>query len=94
MAEPAALRVVITGRVQGVMFRDFTKRQAEALGLQGYVRNLPGGRELEVVAEGERGKLEELLAILKRGPSRALVEDISPVWSEYSDKYSDFRIRF
>jgi len=94
MAEPAALRVVVTGRVQGVMFRDFTCHQAESLGLTGYVRNLPGGGAVEVEAEGERTRLEELLSIVKRGPPRALVESALATWGKYTGKYRDFRIRF
>ena len=94
MAEPAALRVIVTGRVQGVMFRDFTRYQAEALSLTGCVRNLPGGRAVEVKAEGERTKLEELLSLVKRGPPRAVVESAAPTWGKYTGVYRDFRIRF
>jgi acylphosphatase len=94
MAEPATLKVVITGRVQGVLFRDFTRRQAEGLGLTGYVRNLPGGSAVEIEAEGERTRLEELLKIVKLGPPRAVVEAISTTWGGYTGKYRDFSIRF
>jgi acylphosphatase len=93
MAEPTALKVVITGEVQGVMFRDFTRRQAEGLGLTGYVRNLPSGRAVEVEVEGDRASLEELLSIVKLGPPRAVVESVSPIWGEYIGKYRDFRIK-
>jgi acylphosphatase len=94
MAELAALRVVVTGQVQGVMFRDFTRYQAETLSLTGYVRNLPGGEAVEVEAEGERARLEELLSAVKRGPSRAVVENALATWGKYTGRYRDFRIRF
>jgi len=94
MAEKAALRLVVSGQVQGVMFRDFTRQQAERLGLSGYVRNLPGGRSVEVEVEGERARLEELLRIVKRGPPRAVVESVLPTWGEYTGRYRDFNIRF
>jgi acylphosphatase len=94
MAATAVLKVVVTGMVQGVMFRDFTRHKAEELGLTGYVRNLPGGRAVEVEAEGERARLEDLLAILKRGPARARVESVLPDWSEYTGKYRDFKIKY
>lgn len=94
MTEPATLKVVVTGQVQGVMFRDFTRRQAERLSLSGYVRNLPGGRSVEVEAEGDRTRLEELLKTVSRGPPRAVVESVSPTWGQYTGKYSDFRIVF
>ncbi len=94
MAELASLRAVVTGRVQGVMFRDFTRRQAEGLGLKGYVRNAPGGRAVEVEAEGDRSQLERLLELLKQGPPRAGVDNVSTTWSPYQGKYTDFKIRF
>ena len=94
MAEQAALKVVVTGLVQGVMFRDFTRRQAEGLDLSGYVRNLPGGRAVEIEAEGERASLEELLKIVQKGPPKARVESVSPAWGEYTGKYRNFRIEY
>jgi acylphosphatase len=93
LAEQAALKVTVTGRVQGVMFREYTRQTASKLGLDGYVRNLPGGRAVEVEAEGERGRLEEFLILVSRGPPRAEVEKVSPVWSEFSGKYKQFEIR-
>jgi len=94
MTEPAALRVVVSGRVQGVMFRDFTCRQAEGLSLTGYVRNLPDGRAVEVEAEGERPRLEKFLEMLRQGSPRAAVENFAPSWGQYTGKYQGFSIRF
>jgi acylphosphatase len=94
MPSKAALKLVVTGLVQGVMFRDFTRRKAAELGLTGYVRNLPGGKMLEVEAEGERAKLEILMASIKQGPPGAVVEAASEIWGEYTAKYHDFRIKF
>jgi len=59
MSELVSVQVKVHGFVQGVFFRDFTSRQAKGLGVTGYVRNLPGGRIVEVQAEGERKKLEK-----------------------------------
>ena len=61
MLEQASLLAIVQGRVQGVYFRAFVRNHAEALGLKGYVRNLSGGRAIEVRAEGEKTKLDELL---------------------------------
>jgi acylphosphatase len=94
MSEQAALKVVLTGRVQGVMFRDFTRRAATSLSLNGYVRNLPGGRALELEAEGKPEALEKLLEIVKRGPPLAVVEKVSQQWSEYTGKYSGFKVTY
>ena len=89
----ASVRAVVSGRVQGVFFRAFTLQQATNLGLTGYVDNLPSGESVEVRAEGERKKLEELIAYLKIGPPRARVEEVVTEWSEYCGRYSTFRVR-
>jgi acylphosphatase len=94
MSDPAAVKVVIYGSVQGVFFRDFTSRRAGELRLTGYVRNLPGGGSVEVVAEGDKAKLEELIAHLKKGPPRAIVERIEVNWSLPSGNYSCFSVRY
>ena len=75
------------------MFRDFVREHAERLGLTGYVRNLPNG-SVEVGAEGEKDKLEQLVRYLKIGPSAATVDRVITEWSEYQGSYSDFRIRY
>lgn len=94
MADLARVRVVVSGRVQGVFFRDFTRQKALALGLTGYARNLPNGGSVEVKAEGERLKLEELVSQLRRGPPPAVVEKATVTWREYSGKFSGFEIRY
>ena len=92
MADNLTLNVIVTGLVQGVMFRDFTRRNASDLGLTGWVRNLPGGRGVEVNAEGDRTRLEALLGLVKKGPSGALVEKTFVTWNAHTAKYHDFRI--
>ena len=94
MTDLASLRAIVYGRVQGVYFRDFASRHAAELGLTGYVRNLPGWKAVEVQAEGERNKLERLIDYLKVGPPAAKVEKVVTNWSEYTGKYSGFRIRY
>ncbi len=69
---------VVSGRVQGVGFRNFTARHGERLGLRGVARNLPDGR-VEVVADGEEAALDELARFLARGPSLARVTAVEPV---------------
>ncbi len=94
MTDLASVRATVYGRVQGVYFRAFASRQAAKLGLTGYVRNLPGGRAVEVQAEGERNKLEELIDYLKVGPPGGRVESVETNWSEYTGGYSGFNIRY
>ena len=94
MSESAAISATVHGRVQGVNFRYFVERHAEALGLTGYVKNMPGGREVEVYAEGEKEKLDELLDRLNTGPPRAVVERVDVRWSEYKGEFGRFGVRF
>jgi acylphosphatase len=84
MADKVSVRVLVHGRVQGVYFRDFTRRKAVEYGISGYVKNLSDGRTVEVYAEGERPALENLISHLKVGPPNALVEDIIVSWGEQS----------
>jgi acylphosphatase len=90
----AAVRVMIYGDVQGVYFRAFAAQKAKGLGLKGYVRNLPRRDSLEVVAEGERKRLEELLTYLNMGPPAARVERLVTNWSEPSGRYTQFSIEY
>lgn len=62
----------VSGRVQGVRFRQCTAEQAEQLDLNGWVRNLPDGR-VELLFEGEEGAVRELAAWLQQGPDSAEV---------------------
>ena len=94
MTELASVQAIVCGYVQGVFFRAFVSRRATALGLTGYVYNLPGGEAVEVNAEGERKKLEELISYLKVGPPAAKVEKVVTSWSEYTGDYSNFNIKY
>lgn len=70
-----ARHVRVKGRVQGVFFRAWTMQQADALGLNGWVRNCADG-SVEAHVEGDEGALEALIAQMGEGPSGALVEDM------------------
>jgi len=94
VSEQASFLAIVHGRVQGVYFRAFVKDHARALGLKGYVRNLSGGRAIEVQAEGEKTKLDELLNYLNTGPSRANVERVDVEWSEYTGRFNDFQLNY
>lgn len=71
--QPAARRVIVHGRVQGVGFRWHTRRKAEELGLAGWVKNRADGC-VECMIEGPDDALEAMLAWLRRGPPAARVE--------------------
>ncbi|OIO61167.1 MAG: acylphosphatase [Alphaproteobacteria bacterium CG_4_10_14_0_2_um_filter_63_37] len=70
-----AVRFIISGRVQGVWFRDSMRKEAERLGIQGWVRNRPD-RSVEAVAQGESERVEALIAWAWQGPPMARVEEV------------------
>lgn len=78
---PQRLTALVSGRVQGVNYRAFVQTHARNLGLSGYAENLEGGR-VEVVAEGPRAALDDLLLRLKQGPAHAEVSEVSTEYSE------------
>ena len=88
----ARLRMVLSGRVQGVFFRGAAAGQARALEIAGYARNLDDGT-VEIVAEGRRDALELMAAWSHHGPSAARVEDVRIEWSRVLDDFSEFRVR-
>src|SRR3990170_8864238 len=90
----SALRAVVRGRVQGVGFREFVLNRARFLAVSGYVRNLPDGRSLEVVAEGPRPDLDQLLAYLREGPRLSRVDAVETNWSEPSGAYDGFGVGY
>jgi acylphosphatase len=94
MAELVSLHAIVRGRVQGVYFRDFVRGHAEALGLRGYVRNLPDWHSVEVLAEGKRDDLLQLIEHLKVGPRGAKVEKVDIDWEEYSGSCQHFRVKY
>lgn len=82
--------VFISGRVQGVFFRQQTARQATGSGLAGWVRNLYDGR-VEAVFEGERAAVGRLVQWCHRGPSGACVREVEVRWEE-PDGQPGFRV--
>jgi len=86
------LHAIVEGRVQGVGFRYFTAESAIGLGLSGWVRNRWDG-VVELVAEGERSKLEKLVGILWKGPRSSFVTQVKVVYLEATGEYKGFSIR-
>ena len=86
------VRLRIEGRVQGVFFRTSTLEEATRLGLTGWVRNCPDG-SVEVVAEGERKKIDDLVGWCHHGPPGAHVRDVRLQWEDFQNEFQDFRIR-
>ena len=89
--EIVRLQVVVRGRVQGVGFRFFAQREAEALSLTGWVANRRD-RSVEVVAEGPRDALDRLLQSLRRGPASAQVTAIQHDFLPATHEFDEFRV--
>ena len=92
IAAAARLTAWVSGRVQGVGFRWWTRSRALELGLLGSASNLPDGR-VEVVAEGSRPACEALLAALRSGGGPGHVSAVTERWSEPRGNLVDFRER-
>lgn len=83
--------MVITGRVQGVGFRYSAYRQAQSLGLTGWVRNRADGA-VEAEFEGDHDALEQIMAWCKEGPPLARVASVDETWSHPDATYRDIEI--
>jgi acylphosphatase len=88
-----AVEIHVSGRVQGVGFREFTRECADRLGLAGYAMNLRDGR-VRVVAEGPREAIEALLADVARGPHIARVDDVHVSWVAPRGTFHGFGVRY
>ncbi|MBC7074140.1 acylphosphatase [Candidatus Parcubacteria bacterium] len=85
--------VLVSGKVQGVFFRQNTFQRAKKLGLFGWVCNTKDGR-VEAVFEGEEEKIKEILEWIKIGPPLAKVEKVDITWEEFKGEFKDFEIRY
>ena len=83
--------IVVSGRVQGVFFRAHTQREAAALGLTGWVKNLTDGR-VEILVEGERERVEGLITAVREGPPMSHVEAVDVSWLEYRGEFEGFQV--
>jgi acylphosphatase len=86
------VRVLVSGRVQGVFFRQRTIRLARTEGCAGWVRNLEDGR-LEAVFEGHPERVERMVAWCREGPERAIVEGVEVI-EEEPEGLDGFEVRY
>ncbi len=89
-AATSRLHVLVTGKVQGVWFRESTRQEAERLGVGGWVRNLPDGR-VEAVFTGPTAAVDELVAWCRKGPPAARVDGVSAT-TQPGAQESGFRV--
>ena len=87
------VHVFISGKVQGVFFRAYTKQKADELGVKGWVRNLPDGR-VEAVFEGEDSKVDQMVKWCWEGSPLSKVKNVEIREEEYKGESKNFEIRY
>lgn len=87
------VHLIVSGRVQGVFYRDFVRREAERLGVRGFVHNLRDGG-VEVVAEGNDDKINEFIKFCKKGSFASFVKNVEVKEEKPTNEFEDFEIRF
>lgn len=85
------IHVFISGRVQGVRYRETCRKKAEEIGVYGWVRNLQDGR-VEAVFEGGKEKVCELVEWARKGPFFARVDALETAEEECKDEFKSFEI--
>lgn len=83
--------LLITGRVQGVFYREHVRRWAASRGIKGWIRNNDDG-SVEAVLEGEKDNLESLIGKMRCGPPMSRVDELKVGWESYLNEFGDFRI--
>lgn len=83
--------LIISGYVQKVGYRQFVKKTALLLNLTGWVKNIPD-RKVEVLASGQKEKLEKLITECKKGPFLAKVNDIKTNWLKEEKIFDEFSV--
>ena len=91
MSNTVRAHIRVTGRVQGVFFRQTTAQEASLLCVTGWVRNLPNG-DVEAVVEGEPERVDRLIAWCHHGPPAARVDGVSVSWETVTGEFTRFSI--
>ena len=86
------INLIISGKVQGVGFRYYTKRTAISLNLKGYVKNLTNN-SVEVVAEGAEAEIKQFIEWCKKGPSSSHISDLKINYLPYTGEFKEFEIK-
>jgi len=86
------VRVFVEGRVQGVFFRESTRRRSAELGVQGWVRNRPDGR-VEAVFEGKERAVDEAVEFMRSGPPLATITQVEVEDEPPSGEFKSFEVR-
>ncbi|MEE9190250.1 MAG: acylphosphatase [Candidatus Neomarinimicrobiota bacterium] len=93
ISDLACIRVIASGRVQGVWYRKFCFDRANKLNLEGWVKNMPDG-SVQLVAQGSRDKLDILISKLNEGPPFSKVENLDVIWLPADNNLESFKILY
>ena len=85
-----SLKIIVTGRVQGVFFRASAKQMVDHMQVLGYAKNLPNG-EVEVLAQGDDSAVDTLVRWLHHGPDMAHVTHVSILATDLRSDLTDFK---
>jgi acylphosphatase len=86
-----AAKLIVTGTVQGVFFRQFIKDNAEKFGLKGFARNLETG-DVEIIVEGDGENILKMIEEAKKGPTHAQIRNVSVEERKYSGDFKEFKV--
>ena len=93
MADNKSVRLIISGKVQGVFFRVETQKAARDFGVTGWVRNLADGT-VEALAEGERSNVDALIDWCHQGPPMSRVDRVDVATRDFSGEYDSFEVTY
>jgi acylphosphatase len=86
-----ALKIIVNGTVQSVFFRNFVKENADKLNVKGIARSLENG-DVEIIAEGEKENLENLLEAVRQGPKYSQIRKVMVEERKYSGDLKEFKV--
>jgi len=93
MSEKIRAHIFVSGRVQGILFRDRTRKKAQRIGVQGWVKNLIDNR-VEMILEGEKDKIQELIKWIEEEPFLVKVDNLEVKWEKYQSEFHNFEIKY
>ena len=91
--ENVSVKLVIHGRVQGVWFRESTRKQAVELGVSGWVKNRVDG-SVEALIEGQKDSVKKLIDWCHKGPPYAKVDQVDEIWVDWKGELDSFKVVF
>ena len=91
--EKIRAHIFVSGRVQGVFFREKTKKKAEQLRITGWIKNLADSR-VEAIFEGKKENVQNMVDWARKGPIWAKIDALNVIWEDYKAEFNKFEIRY